>query len=285
MPLTYTYRLSFDGETASASGDANDEESIPAVPMHQCAESKIYSCDFFGVPAVCKHRFPKAYRHSSLDTKLREQRTVREARALVRCHKAGIRVPVVYGVHKKSCKIFMERIAGGSTVKDALDAEHAKLRESAEEKNKEERLSDPPTPTVGRLLRGIGEVVGLMHNLDVIHGDLTTSNFLTTGEDAAGAGAPTAFRDARHPAEEGDRNGLVAIDFGLVSNKNSPEERAVDLYVLERGITSAHPFVEAFAARLVLEGYQRTVDPDKGRTTLARLALVRARGRKRSMVG
>lgn len=57
-----------------------------------------------------------------------------------------------------------------------------------------------------------------MHELGVIHGDLTTSNMIIK--------------------EDGS---IFLLDFGLSYNKDSAEDRAVDLYVLERAFKSTHP--------------------------------------------
>jgi len=54
-------------------------------------------------------------------------------------------------------------------------------------------------------------------NLGVIHGDLTTSNMI--------------YKDDQ----------IYLIDFGLSYVKTSIEDRAVDLYVLERAFISTHP--------------------------------------------
>jgi TP53 regulating kinase and related kinases len=88
----------------------------------------------------------------------------------------------------------------------------------------------------------------------------------------------------------------VLIDFGLSSVSFLPEDRAVDLYVLERAFASTHPVpllpsgeegVPHFEQ--VLLGYQRAVEEKgkKGEWTRIekRLEEVRMRGRKRSMVG
>lgn len=54
-------------------------------------------------------------------------------------------------------------------------------------------------------------------NSGVIHGDLTTSNMI--------------YKDDQ----------IYLIDFGLSYVKTSIEDRAVDLYVLERAFISTHP--------------------------------------------
>jgi TP53 regulating kinase-like protein len=88
----------------------------------------------------------------------------------------------------------------------------------------------------------------------------------------------------------------VLIDFGLSSSSPSSEERAVDLYVLERAFSSTHPVLPGTRPHFerVLEGYkQATLEAEKGKKTRRgtwegtekRLEEVRLRGRKRSMVG
>lgn len=57
-----------------------------------------------------------------------------------------------------------------------------------------------------------------LHDGGVVHGDLTTSNLILRSPDSA----------------------LVLIDFGLAYTTTLAEDKAVDLYVLERAITSAH---------------------------------------------
>jgi TP53 regulating kinase and related kinases len=254
----------------------------------------VYAANFYGHAAVVKHRFAKDYRHNVLDQKLREQRTVREARALVRCRKLGVPAPVVYSVDKLTCTIVMERIPGLSARDLIAGCADQATREA-----------------VGRrVLEAMGEIVGLLHRGDIIHGDLTTSNFIVTNEASLGSSSPSAPTAAatspttpRTPLgsvdatatgsnsadfahlSTGASRGLVVIDFGLVSDKNSAEERAVDLYVLERAVMSAHPLLEDVCAGHIWSGYSRTMEAAKGKLTLDRLVAVRARGRKRSMIG
>lgn len=212
--------------------------------ISQCAESKVYEASFYGAAAVVKHRFAKGYRHPDLDIKLREQRTCREARALVRARKAGVVTPTVFAVDRSQCTITMERIEGLSArdfVKGCTDHSIAL-----------------------QVLHRIGVIVASLHENDIIHGDLTTSNFI--------------IRDVT------DTSSLVAIDFGLVRDSTSAEERAVDLYVLERAVMSAHPLLTS-VEDTIMNGYMGQISAAKGKATYDRLVAVRARGRKRSMVG
>jgi Kae1-associated kinase Bud32 len=58
--------------------------------------------------------------------------------------------------------------------------------------------------------------------VEVAHGDLTTSNLMLRDEESS----------------------LVIIDFGLSYVSKLHEDKAVDLYVLERAFSSTHPQTE-----------------------------------------
>lgn len=139
-----------------------------------------------------------------------------------------------------------------------------------------------------RLLMGkIGRAVGRMHEVGVCHGDLTTSNMMlrplevlqtngssTIGDAANGQRAESAGRDL-----EGE---IVLIDFGLAGQSLQDEDKAVDLYVLERAFGSTHPEAEE-GFQGVLKAYGESYKGAK--VVLKRLEDVRMRGRKRSMLG
>lgn len=72
----------------------------------------------------------------------------------------------------------------------------------------------------------IGKIIAKMHDVDLIHGDLTTSNILI--------GKNITDKDYV----------LYFIDFGLSYQRNTIEDKAVDLYVLERDFLSSHPNME-----------------------------------------
>lgn len=57
--------------------------------VQQGAEARVFRGRFQGRAAVVKHRFPKSYRHPELEARLGRRRTVQEARALLRCRRAG----------------------------------------------------------------------------------------------------------------------------------------------------------------------------------------------------
>ncbi|CAG0923914.1 unnamed protein product [Notodromas monacha] len=116
------------------------------------------------------------------------------------------------------------------------------------------------TASVSDLGSSVGEIVGLLHRHGIIHGDLTTSNLLLDPDQR-----------------------LYIIDFGLSEASTAPMERAVDLYVLERAVTSAHPGISQDFLKAVFARYKE-VFPG-GESTFPVLREVRSRGRKRDMVG
>ncbi|GAA5841068.1 hypothetical protein JCM5353_001371, partial [Sporobolomyces roseus] len=96
--------------------------------IKQGAEAKAYKTVLYPSPVaststssqlppisiLLKHRFPKRYRHPTLDAQLTRQRLTSEARALVRCLKAGVRVPGLRVVDVKSGALGVEWIDGWS---------------------------------------------------------------------------------------------------------------------------------------------------------------------------
>lgn len=110
----------------------------------------------------------------------------------------------------------------------------------------------------------MGQILAKMHDEDVVHGDLTTSNILLVNE------------------EDGKDGKLVLIDFGLSFTSALPEDKGVDMYVLEKAFLSTHPNTELLFERL-LKSY--TASSKKAPAVIKKLDEVRLRGRKRSMVG
>lgn len=134
-------------------------------------------------------------------------------------------------------------------------------------------MDDEGQEKVLRLMTMVGTAVGTMHSVGVVHGDLTTSNLMLR---------PTAQGEANGHVEDDLDGEIVLIDFGLASQSTQDEDRAVDLYVLERAFGSTHPGTEALFGE-VLRAYGESFKGAK--PTLKKLEDVRMRGRKRSMLG
>jgi TP53 regulating kinase-like protein len=149
---------------------------------------------------------------------------------------------------------------------------------------------------VKKLLRRIGRAVGAMHAKGgVVHGDLTSSNIMIRPLSALQQNGITGAEHGREDADTKpppkplppDLAGeIVLIDFGLATQSVQDEDRAVDLYVLERAFGSTHPRQEGWFDAEVLQGQEGYRGSFKGsNVVLKRLDEVRLRGRKRSMVG
>jgi TP53 regulating kinase-like protein len=209
--------------------------------LSQGAEARVYSLDLCGFPAVAKHRHHKNYRIAALDTKLRRDRTLGEARALARCRARGVPAPAVLSVDAARSCLYLERVAG-PTAKAFVDAHRG-----------------PDPERVEAVLSAFGGAVAQLHAAGLVHGDLTTSNAIVSGP-----------------------SGVVLIDFGLAVSSAQTEDRAVDLYVLERALASTHRDADGLV-ETVLGAYASEATDAK--QVLRRLIAVRARGRKRECFG
>jgi len=128
------------------------------------------------------------------------------------------------------------------------------------------------------LMERIGKAIGRLHEIGVIHGDLTTSNLMLQPTEKLSNGHVEQATEGRSILE----GEVVLIDFGLAQQSVQDEAKAVDLYVLERAFGSTHPTAEHLFQD-VLAAYKMSY---KGASVvLRRLEDVRMRGRKRSMLG
>ncbi|KAG9075661.1 serine/threonine-protein kinase bud32 [Ceratobasidium sp. UAMH 11750] len=235
----------------------------------QGAEAKVYKATLAESPVLLKHRFTKTYRHGTLDASLTKQRVSGEARALLRCLKFGVCVPGIRFVHADSGVLGIEWIDGSSVRKVLGGGAEGEDEGDGEGDGQVEEDIDVLKETYGlteeRLMEFIGAEIAKMHRGDIIHGDLTTSNMMLRKK------------------KESKEAELVLIDFGLSYNSPLVEDKAVDLYVLERAFSSTHPDSEGMFSQ-VLQSYER-VSGSAWKNIKRRLDDVRLRGRKRSMVG
>lgn len=231
----------------------------------QGAEALLYKTTFLTptTNAALKFRPSKPWRHPTLDKRLTRQRILAEARVLVKCRKEGVKVPAVLGMSWDEGWVALEWI-DGVTVKEAIWRK-GKVEEDSEQVDK-----------LTALLQRVGQCVGHLHAVGVVHGDLTTSNMMLRPHDSQSS---TGNDDGETTNLEGE---IVLIDFGLATQAVQEEDRAVDLYVLERAFGSTHPREEDLFG-IVLGAYAGSYKGAK--TTLKRLEDVRMRGRKKSMVG
>ncbi|KAL3482208.1 kinase-like domain-containing protein [Aspergillus californicus] len=246
------------------------------IPIYQGAEAHLYKTTFLTptTHTALKIRPSKPYRHPILDRRLTRARILQEARCLAKLVKEGVAVPALLGLDWEAGWLAMEWVPG-NVVRVVLEAWEGVMKarqgHKADIGGEEERK-------VRGLLKRIGGAVGALHRAGVIHGDLTTSNLMLR-PDSLSEDETQIGDSGESPSMEGD---IVLIDFGLASQSSQDEDRAVDLYVLERAFGSSHPRTEGFFEE-VLAGYRESY---KGAgSALKRLEDVRMRGRKRSMIG
>lgn len=228
----------------------------------QGAESKIYFGTHSNNRCVIKHRFSKKYRHHLLDKKITKERTKRERRIIEKISNKSQELanymPKV--VWSNDSTLLMTEIVNSESIYDFIER-------------------DPSNAELAAPL--IGYCVAELHNIGIIHGDLTTSNLLLL---------PRIREEEDLPSKKVRSNNLtethlvVPIDFGLSTGSVHPEERAVDLYVLERALLSTH-FSDSTFFNQVLQAYMLKIDavtcqPLGKEKIIDRLREVRARGRK-----
>jgi len=190
------------------------------------AEADIYLTKWRGKSAVSKVRSPKPYRHEALDSTVRKQRTVHEASFMSSAKVAGVSTPFVHFVDPEKSEIVMELVKGVQA-KEVLDA---------------------------KLCRQIGRYAALLHAANIIHGDLTTSNFIVDGKR------------------------LVLLDFGLSYYSERTEDMAVDVRLIKEVFTSAHVGLKgAFSA--FVRGYESVAGKKNTARILANVKEIEQRGR------
>ena len=104
---------------------------------------------------ILKHRFPKTYRHPTLNSSLTKSRLSYEARALARCAKSGLNVPKVLWVDEKAGVLGLERIRGWS-IREILGGG----AEGEIEGDVEEELADGEDAPPGEPAGGLAGVNG-----------------------------------------------------------------------------------------------------------------------------
>ena len=237
----------------------------------QGAEARLYKALHLGRPCVIKERFAKVYRQPELDDRRSRERNNSEARCLVKCRKAGVDAPLVYHSDSKKHELFLEWIDGPTVKKWLLDGPViAHLVEN--------EPPDAPAPLpqwAEPVAYAVGEAIAKIHNINLVHGDLTTSNMILRGGQSYNGGTDGTYEPAR----------LALLDFGLSSAAGSTEEKGVDLYVLERALLSTHTKIAISFFEAVLKAYFEILTPGSVAAIKAKFEAVRLRGRKRLAFG
>lgn len=199
------------------------------------AEGDIFLTRHENVPAILKTRKKKQYRNEILDDRIRSSRTIRESTILSEAKEFGIRTPLVYLVNHGDCTILMQQIKG-SVVRDLA----GKKLVSA--------------------CREIGKITGTLHKNGIMHGDLTTSNFILSG------------------------GKIYTIDFGLSQRTTRTEDHAVDLRLFKEILNSAHVNMMKTLWSSFLKGYRSAVGYDRYSKILDHVSVIEGRGRYAQVV-
>ena len=159
--------------------------------IQQGAEAKIFLDEKNNL--IVKDRISKSYRIPELDKKIIKQRTKAETKLLTKANKiVNSPLPEKY---KDSNRIIMPYVNG------------EKLSNS---------LNDFPLEKQKQIMKKVGEAVANIHNENIIHGDLTTSNMILKDKE------------------------VFFIDFGLGYISRKVEDKAVDLHLLKQALEAKH---------------------------------------------
>ena len=199
------------------------------------AEADIYQTTWNDSKAILKIRKSKSYRNPTLDSKIRKHRTIKEAQIISHVKSFGVSSPLVYFVNTKDSAIFMQEIPGTP-------------------------VHDLPNSKIIKLSKDMGTLVGTLHKNGIMHGDLTTSNFIFY------------------------KNQIYIIDFGLSQNSIKPEDHAVDLRLIKEILNSAHAQIMQSSWKNFLLGYKSIVGTSKHAQILHLVSEIESRGRYATVV-
>lgn len=207
------------------------EDAALGSMIQQGAEAQLFLGELYGRQVVHKHRVPKSYRLEELDNQLRAFRTKREAKLLAEARLAGVKTPHILDIDVEEGRLTMEYIDGPA------------MKRVLYEVNEDERIGH---------VKRIGQLVAALHQNDIVHGDLTTSNMLLGAD------------------------GIYFIDFSLGMKSEEVEQKGVDLHLLKEVWTSSHyEFMDDFE---VLLGAYAEAYPD-GKKVIGRIKDIEKRGR------
>lgn len=206
------------------------------------AEAEIYLVEEKGIKKIIKNRVKKSYRIKDLDNFLRKSRAKKESNIL---KKLKIEHPKLLNLDEKNGIIEMEYIEG-EKVRDFL--ENTKVRSGL----RNNRLI--------YILKQIGRLIAEMHNQNIIHADLTTSNMIYNSKE----------------------NKIYFIDFGLSYFSEKIEDKAVDLHLLKQSLESKHSKIYKKAFKIILSEYIKKAKNSE--EIIKRLNKVELRGRNKAKI-
>ena len=121
-------------------------------------------------------------------------------------------------------------------------------------------VHDLPDSKIILLSKNIGKLVGLLHKNGIMHGDLTTSNFLFY------------------------KNKIYVIDFGLSQKTIKPEDHAVDLRLIKEILNSAHAKIMECSWKNFQLGYKSVVGTSRFTKITNLVSEIENRGRYANVI-
>ncbi|MBR9704899.1 Kae1-associated serine/threonine protein kinase [Candidatus Pacearchaeota archaeon] len=176
---------------------------------------------------VTKNRVKKSYRILQLDNKLRKKRTKSETKIIEKLKNI---IPVPKIIKSNNLDIIDMQYIKGKKLSDNLESLDYK-----------------------KILKQISNNISIMHDQDIIHGDLTTSNMIY----------------------QEDENKVYFIDFGLAFHSYKIEDKAVDLHLLKQALDSKHYKIADTAIKIILNNYKAK----QSKQILERIKAIEKRGR------
>ncbi len=172
---------------------------------------------------LVKKRESKKYRLKILDDKIIKTRTKKEVKLLKKLEKHTPKV-----ITSNETEIVMEYLSG-VLLKEIIDKEP-------------------------ELCKEVGKIISYMHDTNIVHGDLTTSNIIKKNNDE-----------------------LKLIDLGLGKVSKRYEDKAVDLHLFKESLISKHHKIFNKAWTFFIENY----NPEEKDKIITRLNEVELRGRNK----
>lgn len=233
--------------------------------IQQGAEAVIILSNNF----IIKDRIKKSYRINELDIKIRARRTKSEAKLL---NKASELIdspkPFFQPSIKNSTKLKMPFIDG---------------------KKLSEHLDSFPLNKQKQICKKIGQDTAKLHDANIIHGDLTTSNMILVEKKMSAHSSSQINKNSvnkKKTPKQGstlttsnkssDSEQIFFIDFGLGFISHKFEDKAVDIHLLRQALEAKHFRNWGVLFKEVIKGYKISKDADK---TLNQLNKVEKRGR------
>ncbi len=226
---------------------------------------------------IIKDRVSKSYRIPELDKKIIKQRTKAEKNLLEKASKI-INAPDPFPL--KEWNIIKMPFIDGEKLSEYLDK--FQLEEQKQ------------------ICRQIGKSIAKLHEKDIIHGDLTTSNMILVEDSSASQKDELNVDNKTKDISQTNINVLIKslrkivanpdlkqhqssskarvyfIDFGLGFISHKFEDKAVDLHLLKQALEAKHFKHWEILFEEIIKEYKKNKDSDK---TLEQLEKVEKRGR------